>query len=207
MSSGDHATPIPWPTSEDRSVQTPSSSLRLEDSCGFASFGSPEDSPGDEVVREICKAMLRLCGEDVGCEAVNGEHMCKPVLRLDAPRFAVADSRVMNDGVKASKRVNLICDRTHLLQTGEITSGDGFSRGSLRCVASARWTLRACKTTEWPCSTNSCAAIRPSPSEDPVMKMRLSFVFLRPAPEEQPAAWCRLFVNHSVLIQNRSSLH
>src|ERR1700677_1651374 len=41
--------------------------------------------------------------------------------------------------------------------------------GSLRCVASARWTLRACKTTEWPCSTNSCAAIRPSPSEDPLV--------------------------------------
>jgi hypothetical protein len=35
--------------------------------------------------------------------------------------------------------------------------------------ASARWTLRACKTTQWSCSSNNCAAISPSPA----MKMRL----------------------------------
>ena len=69
------------------------------------------------------------CGEDVGREVVDGEHMCKPVLRLDALRFAVANSCVMNDRVEDSECVDLIRDRTHLLQVGEIASDDGFGLG------------------------------------------------------------------------------
>src|ERR1700678_3296302 len=51
--------------------------------------------------------------------------------------------------------------------------------GSFSRVSSARCWLRACNTTLWPCSTKSCAAIRPKPSDDPVMKIRaidISFV-------------------------------
>src|ERR1700733_10190501 len=44
--------------------------------------------------------------------------------------------------------------------------------GSLFRVSSARCWLRACNTTLWPCPTKSCAAIRPKPSADPVMKIR-----------------------------------
>ena len=43
---------------------------------------------------------------------------------------------------------------------------------SLFCASSARCWLRACNTTLWPCSTKSFAAIRPKPSDDPVMKIR-----------------------------------
>jgi hypothetical protein len=32
----------------------------------------------------------------------------------------------MNDGVEDSQCVDLICDRTHLLQAGEVARDDGF---------------------------------------------------------------------------------
>src|SRR5580700_8630636 len=52
--------------------------------------------------------------------------------------------------------------------------------GTAANASCPRFSLRACKTTPCPCSTRSCAAIRPSPSEDPVMKTRaILFSFLR----------------------------
>ena len=76
-------------------------------------------------------------GEDVGREAVDGEHMRKPVLGLDALRFAVADRSVVNDGVKDSKGVDLIGDRAHLLQAGEVAGDDGLGprKPALRCFS------------------------------------------------------------------------
>src|ERR1700722_4195170 len=44
--------------------------------------------------------------------------------------------------------------------------------GSVLLSSSPRCWLRACNTTLWPCSNKSCAAIRPKPSDEPVMKIR-----------------------------------
>jgi hypothetical protein len=43
----------------------------------------------------------------------------------------------MDDGVKGSKCVDLLCDRTHLSQAGEIASDDGFGPGkpAMRCFS------------------------------------------------------------------------
>ncbi len=62
----------------------------------------------------------------VNCPLMALEHDVSKFLRFDAPRFAVADSYVVNDGVEGPEYVDLICHRTHLLQAGEIAGDDGF---------------------------------------------------------------------------------
>ena len=64
-----------------------------------------------------------------------GKYMGKPILHFDALRFAVADSYVVNDGVEGPECVDLLCDRTHLLQAGEIARDDGFGprKFAMRC--------------------------------------------------------------------------
>jgi len=46
-------------------------------------------------------------------------------------------------------------------------------RGTQSVSADARYEERACKTTSWPSAMSVRAAACPSPSVEPVMKMRL----------------------------------
>jgi hypothetical protein len=54
----------------------------------------------------------------------------------------------------------------------------GLVLGTAANDSCPRRSLRACRTTLCPCSTSSCAAIRPSPSEEPVMNTRATIADL-----------------------------
>jgi len=110
-------------------------------------------------------AVTSLCRK--GCEFVEPDGCCqRPRVRnlragknrlLPAKSIGgVACSLIGANGCGAiGTRLRRFCRR---LARSPLTMAS--APGSLRRVASARWRLRACKTTEWPCSTNSYAAIR-----------------------------------------------
>src|SRR6516162_11178989 len=57
--------------------------------------------------------------------------------------------------------------------------------GAAAHASRQRWSFRPCKTTSWPCSIRSLAAIIPRPSDDPVTKTRA--ITLPPQNRRAPA--------------------
>src|ERR1700722_10630909 len=110
--------------------------------------------------------------QDIRRNGIDCEQMRERIFSDNSIRLAVADTSVMNHGIEGSELINLIgkCLVWAMLVRSPTTTDS--AGGSLFCVSSARCWLRACNTTSCPCSTRSCAAARPKPSDDPVMKIR-----------------------------------
>src|SRR5205085_11882651 len=80
------------------------------------------------------------------------------------------DPCVMNDGLERSGGVGLFGKGAGFFDAGEITHQYRAPPGTARIASCARCVLRPCKTTSWPEVTRRCAASRPRPSAEPVMK-------------------------------------
>jgi len=110
--------------------------------------------------------------QNVGGKSVDGKHMRQTVFRRDALRLSVSDARIVDDCIEVAEFIYLRRNVAGLSDARKIAN-DNFLRSRIAARASRpRCSLRACKTKLCPCSMRSCAAIRPSPSEDPVMNTR-----------------------------------
>jgi hypothetical protein len=85
-------------------------------------------------------------------------------------RWSEGYVRIMDRRVVPAQRVDLLGDSPHLGEARQVADNDIL--GLERRVSAARASLRACSVTRWPSPTRSRAAIRPRPSDEPVMKMR-----------------------------------
>ena len=78
----------------------------------------------------------------------------------------------MDDGVEPAEPVDLVGDGFRLRDAGKVADDDVLGAATFLRVSSARAALRACRTTVYPCSISSSAAILPRPSAEPVTKTR-----------------------------------
>jgi len=69
------------------------------------------------------------CGQNIGCEGIDGKYMRQAVFGRDAPRFPVADTCIVNHCIEGAECVNLFGHVAGLSDAGQIAGYDSFRSG------------------------------------------------------------------------------
>src|SRR5262249_34855057 len=109
------------------------------------------------------------CRQDVGREHIDREDAGNSGLGLHAARLAVTDARIVDYGVEATELIDLACSGRRCGDGGKPPGDSSLGAGCRSGASRLRPSLRPCRTTSCPCSIRSLAAMRPRPSDDPVI--------------------------------------
>jgi hypothetical protein len=95
---------------------------------------------------------------------------------VDPSPLAITDARIVDYTIAAAELVDLVGNCSWPSDGGEVPGDNSASAGCRREGVATSTLVSPVNTTSWPWSIRSRAAMRPRPSDDPVMKIRATLV-------------------------------
>src|ERR1700731_3057832 len=117
------------------------------------------------------------CRQNGGREHIDSKDARTSGLHLHPP-LAITDARIVDYSVETAEPVDLVGNCSCPSDGREVSGDNSPGAGCCRERVATRPSFRPCNTTSWPWSIRSRAAMRPRPSDDPVMNTRATSYLL-----------------------------